>query len=86
MFKRCSKAVALFTIALALSLARAQGPGKSGPPLGGPLGIKRGSIPETGGIQWFATWESGKREAERSGRPIMLVSAAPHAGGVSGCW
>src|SRR5262245_23310204 len=37
-----------------------------------------------GGIQWFATWESGLREAQRSGRPILLVSAAPHCAGVSG--
>lgn len=39
-----------------------------------------------GGIQWFATWESGLREAQRTGRPILLVAAAPHCGGVSGIW
>jgi hypothetical protein len=38
------------------------------------------------GIQWFATWESGLREARRTGRPILLVSAAPHCAGVSGTW
>lgn len=38
------------------------------------------------GIQWFATWESGLAEANRSGRPILLVSAAPHCAGVSGIW
>jgi Spy/CpxP family protein refolding chaperone len=38
------------------------------------------------GIQWFASWESGLREARRSGRPILLVSAAPHCAGVSGTW
>ncbi len=41
---------------------------------------------QSGGIQWFATWESGLREAERTGRPILLVSAAPHCAGVSGIW
>jgi hypothetical protein len=38
------------------------------------------------GIQWFATWESGLREAQRTGRPILLVSAAPHCAGVPGIW
>ncbi len=37
-------------------------------------------------IQWFATWESGQKEAERTSRPILLVSAAPHCAGVSGIW
>ena len=39
-----------------------------------------------GGISWFATWDSGLREAQRNGRPILLVSAAPHCAGVSGIW
>ena len=39
-----------------------------------------------GGISWFATWDSGLREAQRSGRPILLGSAAPHCAGVSGIW
>lgn len=38
------------------------------------------------GIQWFATWESGLSAARRTGRPILLVSAAPHCAGVSGTW
>jgi hypothetical protein len=38
------------------------------------------------GIQWFATWEGGLKEARRTGRPILLVSAAPHCAGVSGTW
>ncbi len=42
--------------------------------------------PSSAGIQWYATWESGLREARRTGRPILLVSAAPHCAGVSGCW
>ena len=39
-----------------------------------------------GGIQWFATWDSALAEAKRTGRPIFLVSAAPHCAGVSGIW
>jgi hypothetical protein len=42
--------------------------------------------PLPGGIQWFATWESGVEEASRTGKPILLVSAAPHCAGVSGIW
>ena len=61
--------------------AAAQPPKKEGK---GPLEIERSSV--KGGIQWFATWESGLREAGRTGRPILLVSAAPHCAGVSGIW
>ena len=50
------------------------------------LGGKRPAPPDDGGIQWFATWESAKAEAARTGRPILLVSAAPHCAGVSGIW
>ena len=39
-----------------------------------------------GGIQWFATLESARAEAKRTGRPLLLVSAAPHCSGVSGIW
>jgi Spy/CpxP family protein refolding chaperone len=39
-----------------------------------------------GGIAWFATWQDGLKEAKRTGKPILLVSAAPHCAGVSGIW
>jgi hypothetical protein len=56
--------------------------GKGGPP------PKKddGEQARAGGIQWFTTWEAGKAEAERTGRPLLLVSAAPHCAGVSGIW
>jgi hypothetical protein len=38
------------------------------------------------GIQWFAQWDAAKAEAVRTGKPILLVSAAPHCSGVSGIW
>jgi hypothetical protein len=38
------------------------------------------------GIAWFATWQDGLKEAKRTGKPIFLVSAAPHCAGVSGTW
>ena len=37
-------------------------------------------------IAWFGTWEGGLAEAQRSGKPIMLVSAAPHCHRVPGVW
>ena len=37
-------------------------------------------------IAWYATWERAKSEAERTGRPILLVSAAPHCHTISGIW
>jgi len=37
-------------------------------------------------IAWYATLESGLREAQRTGRPILLVSGAPHCAGVPGVW
>jgi hypothetical protein len=45
----------------------------------------KGDAPR-GGIQWFPTWETGLAEAQRTGKPILLVSAAPHCAGVSGIW
>jgi Spy/CpxP family protein refolding chaperone len=60
-------------------------PKKKGP--GGPLEQPRAdSSPAPAGIQWFATWEGGLAEAQGTGRPILLVSAAPHCAGVSGVW
>ena len=37
-------------------------------------------------IQWFGTWEQGLTEARRTGRPILLTSAAPQCQGISGFW
>ena len=37
-------------------------------------------------IAWYGTLKSGLAEAKRSGRPILLVSAAPHCTGVPGIW
>jgi hypothetical protein len=44
------------------------------------------AVRSSAGIQWFATWETGLREARRTGQPILLIAAAPHCGGVSGMW
>ena len=37
-------------------------------------------------IAWHGTWKGALAAAEASGRPILLVSAAPHCGGVPGMW
>lgn len=47
---------------------------------------KKGDPRANAGIQWFATWEAGLAEAQRTQKPILLVSAAPHCAGVSGIW
>jgi hypothetical protein len=58
-----------------------------GPPPGQDRPGKQGDDQASaGGIQWFTTWEAGKQEAARTGKPILLVSAAPHCAGVSGIW
>jgi hypothetical protein len=44
------------------------------------------STPARSGIQWFATLASARAEAERTGRPILLISGTPHCAGVSGMW
>lgn len=37
-------------------------------------------------IQWYASLDIGLKEAQRTGLPILLLSAAPHCAGVSGTW
>lgn len=38
------------------------------------------------GIGWIPTWRQGIAEANRTKKPILLVSAAPQCGGVPGEW
>ena len=37
-------------------------------------------------IAWHGTWEGGLAEAQRTGKPIMLVSAVPQCHSVPGVW
>lgn len=37
-------------------------------------------------VAWYGTLKQGLVEAERSKRPILLVSGAPQCLGVSGIW
>ncbi len=61
-----------------------EGDDKGPPPL--PEDEPEAQVGVPSGIQWYATLESGLREAKRTGRPILLVSAAPHCAGVCGVW
>ena len=37
-------------------------------------------------IAWYGTWKGGLAEAQRAGKPIMLVSAVPQCHSVPGVW
>ncbi len=87
-----SKSLALL-LALALCVpALAQergGRGGRGGPGGG--GGPKGPLTEVTpgpdqGIQWFGVWDDAKAEAKRTGKPILLISGAPHCHGISGIW
>jgi hypothetical protein len=70
--------------------------GQGGPggdrPMGGPGGPGSNRRPDgelsaaPAGIQWYATLDAAKAETQRTGLPILLVSAAPHCSGISGIW
>ena len=42
--------------------------------------------PDRKSIAWFGTWQRGLETAKATGRPILLISAAPQCHGVSGLW
>ena len=59
----------------------------AGPRGGGPETRTAAPTPKDGAtIQWFGTLERGLAEAQRTGKPILLVSGAPHCSGVPGMW
>ncbi|MDP7009984.1 MAG: hypothetical protein QF685_01275 [Verrucomicrobiota bacterium] len=37
-------------------------------------------------IAWHGTWKGGLAEAQRTGKPILLLSAAPQCHSVPGIW
>jgi len=57
------------------------------PPEGASYG---GSVPGSkqvvSGIAWFGVLEDGLEQAKRTGKPILLISAAPQCSGVPGMW
>ncbi len=52
------------------------------------LGQSASTPPSTpkAGIAWHGTWKGGLAEAKRTGKPIMLVSAALQCHSVPGVW
>ena len=38
------------------------------------------------GIVWYGVLKDGLAEAERTGKPILLITAAAQCGGVPGMW
>lgn len=38
------------------------------------------------GIGWIPTWKQAWAEATKTRKPILLIAAAPHCGGVPGIW
>ena len=52
----------------------------------GSSGSSQDSLGREAGIAWYSTWEQGIRVARSTGRPILLLAAAPHCHGISGLW
>lgn len=44
------------------------------------------SKPTAAKIAWFGRWDDAREESERTGRPILLMSAAPQCSGTPGMW
>ena len=41
---------------------------------------------KTENIAWYGNWKGGLAEAQRTGKPILLVSGAPQCHNVPGVW
>jgi hypothetical protein len=79
---RILAATALASLAVCAPALAQRAPRGGGPEARtAPASTKDGAI-----IQWYATLDRGLAEAKRTGRPILLVSDAPHCAGVSGMW
>ena len=81
-FRRLVLAVTLvvFTVAAPASAQLA-------PPTGASYG---GSVPGSkrvvSGIAWYGVLKDGLAEAKRTGKPILLITAAAQCNGVPGMW
>jgi len=74
---------------ITLLLALAALPALQGPPArsGGPQRPPEVEVVNRPArIAWYGVWEDAAAEAKRSGRPILLMSAAPSCSGVPGMW
>lgn len=73
------------SIAAALAVTVFAAPGVLAQDAASPAGAPAAK-PAPAKIQWFGTWAQGLAEAGRTGRPILLTSAAPQCHGVPGLW
>jgi hypothetical protein len=76
----------MLTAAMAVAVAlpaRAQIPPPSGASYGGSAPTSKKVV---SGIAWFGSLKTGMAEARRTGKPILLVTAAAQCNGVPGMW
>ena len=86
MSARLVLALAAALLAASPALAQERG-GRGGRPGGPPKLEKTAPLPaDAEKIAWHGTWSEAQAEARRTGRPILLVSAAPHCRNISGVW
>jgi len=74
------------TLALATVIPMSIG-AQLAPPSGESFGgSSPGSEKVVSGIAWYGVLKDGLLEATRTGKPILLVSAAPQCNGIPGMW
>ena len=78
-----------FALSVVVTVAAISSPvnAQLSPPTGSSFG---GSVPNSkkvvSGIAWYGILKDGLAEAKRTGKPILLVTAAAQCGGVPGMW
>lgn len=77
----------LVYLSLLLLITTATAHAQLSPPTGSTYG---GSIPSSrnvvAGIAWYGVLADGLAEAKRTGKPILLITAAAQCNGVPGMW
>ncbi len=78
---------AALAVTASVAVAQERGGGRRAPPRPeGPVAGSGQNAAERTLIQWFGTWDGAKAEAKRTGKPILLLAAAPQCHGISGIW
>ena len=82
-----SRFLALSAAAALMSMLTTPASGQLRPPEGPSFG---GSVPDSQtvvpGIAWYGVLQDGLAEAERTGKPILFITAAAQCGGIPGMW
>ena len=73
----------LATLLVIAGVAQAPAQGRGGQSFGGSV---PGSEDVVSGIAWFGVLKDGLKEAKRTGKPIMFLTAAPQCDGIPGMW